>query len=304
MVSDPEGLTPTPMANRRSEKSTGPSQRQLRVGELIRHALSEMLTRGEIHDDVLAAHVVTVPEVRMSPDLRLATVYVMPLGGKDTDAVLEALERNRRYIRGEVARRRQPQVRARHPLPGGRDLRRGRTASSSSSPARRSAGTSRSQSHGTPQEGQGRARLAGAGQAGRHDVDAGRRRGAPPVRCAQGRPRRHARPAGDRRAADRVRRGDQDRALRRGRHQALPLHRALGRRAPTPTTPRARSWRRASCGPRARPSRRCCRSFTGEILQTPPAFSAIKVDGDARLRPGARGRGRGAGVASRAGSSS
>ncbi len=91
------------MANRRSEKSTGPSQRQLRVAELIRHALSEMLTRGEIHDDVLAAHVVTVPEVRMSPDLRLATVYVMPLGGKDTEAVLEALERNRRYIRGEIA---------------------------------------------------------------------------------------------------------------------------------------------------------------------------------------------------------
>jgi ribosome-binding factor A len=91
------------MANRRSEKSTGPSQRQLRVAELIRHALSEMLARGEIHDDVLAAHVVTVPEVRMSPDLRLATIYIMPLGGKDTEAVLEALERNRRYIRGEIA---------------------------------------------------------------------------------------------------------------------------------------------------------------------------------------------------------
>ena len=71
------------MANRKhSEKSTGPSQRQLRVGELVRHALAEMLTRGEIHDDVLAAHVVTVPEVRMSPDLRLATIYVMPLGAR------------------------------------------------------------------------------------------------------------------------------------------------------------------------------------------------------------------------------
>jgi ribosome-binding factor A len=92
------------MPNRkRAEKSTGPTQRQLRVGELIRHALAEMLTRGEIHDDVLAAHVVTVPEVRMSPDLRLATIYVMPLGGKDTEAVIEALERNKRYIRGEVA---------------------------------------------------------------------------------------------------------------------------------------------------------------------------------------------------------
>jgi ribosome-binding factor A len=91
------------MANRKSEKTTGPSQRQLRVGELIRHALSEMLTRGDIHDDVLAKHVVTVPEVRMSPDLRLATVYVMPLGGKDLKQVLAALESHKKYIRGELA---------------------------------------------------------------------------------------------------------------------------------------------------------------------------------------------------------
>ena len=91
------------MASRRTEKSTGPSQRQLRVGELIRHALAEMLARGEIHDDVLAAHVVTIPEVRMSPDLRLATIYVMPLGGKDVKPVIAALERNKKYIRGEVA---------------------------------------------------------------------------------------------------------------------------------------------------------------------------------------------------------
>lgn len=62
-----------------------------------------MLARGEIHDDVLASHAVTIPEVRMSPDLRLATVYVVPLGGEDTRLVLEALDRNRRYIRGEVA---------------------------------------------------------------------------------------------------------------------------------------------------------------------------------------------------------
>lgn len=88
------------MANQRK---TGPSQRQLRVGELIRHALAEMLTRGEIHDDVLAEHVVTVSEVRMSPDLRLATIYIMPLGGKDLKPVLEALGRHRKYIRGEIA---------------------------------------------------------------------------------------------------------------------------------------------------------------------------------------------------------
>jgi ribosome-binding factor A len=91
------------MANRRSEKSTGPTQRQLRVGELIRHALAGMLTRGEIYDDVLASHLVTIPEVRMSPDLRLASIYVMPLGGKDVKPVLAALERNKKYIRGEIA---------------------------------------------------------------------------------------------------------------------------------------------------------------------------------------------------------
>src|SRR6185295_18092370 len=92
------------MSKRHSGKTTGPSQRQLRVGELVRHALAEMLARGEIHDEVLASHVLTIPEVRMSPDLRLATIFVMPLGGKDIEAVLAALENNKRYIRGEVAR--------------------------------------------------------------------------------------------------------------------------------------------------------------------------------------------------------
>jgi len=62
-----------------------------------------MLSRGEIHDDVIAAHVITISEVRMSPDLRLATVYVMPLGGHDIGPVLTALERNKRFIRGELA---------------------------------------------------------------------------------------------------------------------------------------------------------------------------------------------------------
>lgn len=83
---------------------SGPSQRQLRVGELIRHALSELLARGEIHDDVITSHVITVSEVRMSPDLRLATIYIMPLGGENFEPVLDAFERNRRYIRGVVAR--------------------------------------------------------------------------------------------------------------------------------------------------------------------------------------------------------
>ena len=64
----------------------GGSQRQLRVGELIRHAMADMLTRGDVHDPVLEGHLITVPEVRMSADLRLATIYVMPLGGRDIEA--------------------------------------------------------------------------------------------------------------------------------------------------------------------------------------------------------------------------
>ncbi|MGA9010801.1 MAG: 30S ribosome-binding factor RbfA [Xanthobacteraceae bacterium] len=87
------------------EHSAGGSQRQLRVGELIRHVLAEMLSRGDIHDPVVEAHMITVPEVRMSPDLRLATIYVMPLGGRDATDVVAALERNKRYVRGEIARR-------------------------------------------------------------------------------------------------------------------------------------------------------------------------------------------------------
>ena len=89
----------------RRAQTSSPSQRQLRVGELVRHALAEILSRGEVNDAVLASHVITVPEVRMSPDLRLATAYVMPLGGKDTEPVIEALNRNRKFLRGEVAQR-------------------------------------------------------------------------------------------------------------------------------------------------------------------------------------------------------
>src|SRR5512135_3937791 len=87
------------------EQSAGGSQRQLRVGELIRHELAEMLSRGDVHDPVIEAHMITVPEVRMSPDLRLATIYIMPLGGRDEEGVLEALDRNKRFMRGEIARR-------------------------------------------------------------------------------------------------------------------------------------------------------------------------------------------------------
>ena len=96
------------MVRRRHQHDTGTSrvasQRQLRAGELVRHALAEMLTRGDVHDPVIETHLITVPEVQMSADLRLATIYVMPLGGRDTEAVLAALERNKRFLRGEIAR--------------------------------------------------------------------------------------------------------------------------------------------------------------------------------------------------------
>jgi ribosome-binding factor A len=94
-----------PRHQQHRDQSTGGSQRQLRVGELIRHELADMLSRGEIHDPVIDAHMITVPEVQMSPDLRLATIYIMPLGGRDLKDVLEALERNKRYVRGEISRR-------------------------------------------------------------------------------------------------------------------------------------------------------------------------------------------------------
>ena len=90
---------------RRNETPEGRSVRLLRVGEQVRHALSDILMRGDVHDDVLASHSVSVTEVRMSPDLRHATVFVKPLLGADEDAVLKALRRNVRYLRGEVSRR-------------------------------------------------------------------------------------------------------------------------------------------------------------------------------------------------------
>jgi ribosome-binding factor A len=90
---------------RHHNKSSAPggSQRQLRVGETVRHAVADILSQGSVHDPDLEGHIVTVPEVRMSPDLKLATIYVMPLGGKDVEPVLAGLDRHKKYIRGEVA---------------------------------------------------------------------------------------------------------------------------------------------------------------------------------------------------------
>ena len=86
-------------------KSAGPSQRVLRVSELIRHAAADILARGDIDDPALAKQVVTIPLVKMSPDLKLATLYIMPLGGKDVEKTIAALERNKKILRTQIAHR-------------------------------------------------------------------------------------------------------------------------------------------------------------------------------------------------------
>ena len=85
----------------------GPSQRQLRVGELVRHALTQLLQRGEIQDDTLQTTVISISEVSMSPDLKIATAFVSPLGGGDSKEVIKALAANAKFIRGRLA----PQLR-------------------------------------------------------------------------------------------------------------------------------------------------------------------------------------------------
>ena len=82
---------------------SGPSQRMLRVGEQVRHALSELIQRGDIRDDVLEQTVLSISEVRMSPDLKIATAFVSPLGAADNDAVIKALAHNAKFIRGRVS---------------------------------------------------------------------------------------------------------------------------------------------------------------------------------------------------------
>lgn len=89
--------------NRRAVSEAGPSQRQLRVGEQVRHALAEVLQRGEIRDDILETAVISISEVRMSADLKIATAFVSPLGVQDDAAVIKALARNAKFIRGRVS---------------------------------------------------------------------------------------------------------------------------------------------------------------------------------------------------------
>ena len=91
--------------SRSHQKGGDPSNRMLRVGELVRHAMCELLSRGYVNDPVLNGHAITVPKVTMSADLKCANVLVLPLGGKDSNDVLAALERHRKAFRAEVARR-------------------------------------------------------------------------------------------------------------------------------------------------------------------------------------------------------
>jgi ribosome-binding factor A len=90
--------------SKQTNPSSGPSQRQLRVGELIRHALADILARQRIHDPDLEGRIITIPEVRLTADLKIATVYVMPLGGLDAARIVKALARNARAIKGELGK--------------------------------------------------------------------------------------------------------------------------------------------------------------------------------------------------------
>jgi ribosome-binding factor A len=92
------------MSRTHHSAGSAPSQRMLRVAELVRHAVAQLLSRGDIVDPVLEKHVVTVSHVKMSPDLKLATIHVVPLGGKDEPEVIAALDRHKKFMRGEIAR--------------------------------------------------------------------------------------------------------------------------------------------------------------------------------------------------------
>ena len=113
-----ERRAPELIMSRAHHSGGEPSQRMLRVAELVRHAMSELLSRGDISDPVLETHVVTVASVRMSPDLKLATIYVLPLGSGDVKVVIDALEKHRKFLRSEIAHRVNlkfaPDIRFRH----------------------------------------------------------------------------------------------------------------------------------------------------------------------------------------------
>jgi ribosome-binding factor A len=102
-VAAPRGASMRRKMSRVHQKGGEPSQRMLRVAELIRHAVAQILSRGEINDPDLAGLVVTVPSVKMSPDLKLATIYVLPMGGQGRDSIVTVLDRHKKFLRGEIA---------------------------------------------------------------------------------------------------------------------------------------------------------------------------------------------------------
>ena len=91
--------------HQKRSSAAGGSQRQLRVGEIVRHAMADILAQGSTHDAELEGHIITVPEVKMSPDLKLATISVMPLGGEGAASILDALNRHKKELRALLARR-------------------------------------------------------------------------------------------------------------------------------------------------------------------------------------------------------
>ena len=101
----PAGRSPTARRTGRHDGPGGPSQRQLRVGEALRHALAEVLRQNEIRDPVLAGVSVTITQVKPSPDMRYATVYCEPLGGENAGEVIAALNRHKGFLRGEMGHR-------------------------------------------------------------------------------------------------------------------------------------------------------------------------------------------------------
>src|ERR1700742_5113320 len=104
MQRPPRGSARRPSRSGHRDNSIGPTQRQLRVGEMLRHALSEVLRENEIRDSDLEGVSVTITQVKPSPDMRYATVYCEPLGGKNAKAIVAALNRHKGFLRGEMGR--------------------------------------------------------------------------------------------------------------------------------------------------------------------------------------------------------
>jgi len=101
----PSGRSPSARRTGRNDGPLGPSQRQLRVGEALRHAIADILFRNEIQDPDLAGVSVTITQVKPSPDMRYATVYCEPLGGENAEVIIKALNRHKGFLRGEMGHR-------------------------------------------------------------------------------------------------------------------------------------------------------------------------------------------------------